>query len=266
MNGAMDLSLWQMAASYLFIVILLIIVKTRGISREREILISSVRMTLQLVFTGYVLVFIFENPSPLLTVAVIIIMEIFAVNNIYKRSKNSLSRSLKRIIAFSMVSGTIFSLVYFLLVVVRIAPWYDPRYFIPIAGMLIGNSMTGISLGVNNMVSNMYTQRLLVESALMLGATPKMAAKEITDTAFDSAILPTINSMLGMGIVFLPGMMTGQILSGTSPVTAIEYQIAIMMGILGSVSLSVILFVQLGYGTFFNERSQLVIEREEITE
>jgi putative ABC transport system permease protein len=79
------------------------------------------------------------------------------------------------------------------------------------------------------------------------------------DGAFDSAILPTINSMVGMGIVFLPGMMTGQILSGTSPVTAIEYQIAIMLGILGSVALTVILFVQMGYKTFFNERDQLIV-------
>jgi len=119
--------------------------------------------------------------------------------------------------------------------------------------------MTGISLGVTKLVENMYTQRHMVESALMLGATPKLAAKEIIDGAFDSAILPTINSMVGMGIVFLPGMMTGQILSGTSPVTAIEYQIAIMLGILGSVALTVILFVQLGYKTFFNERSQLTV-------
>ncbi|NLV47233.1 MAG: ABC transporter permease, partial [Clostridiaceae bacterium] len=83
---------------------------------------------------------------------------------------------------------------------------------------------------------------------------------QILDNAFDAAILPTINSMVGMGIVFLPGMMTGQILSGISPVTAIEYQIAIMLGILGSVALTVILFIQIGYKTFFNEQDQLVIE------
>ena len=122
--------------------------------------------------------------------------------------------------------------------------------------MLVGNSMTGITLGVNRLVDGMSTQKHLVEGALMLGATPKMAAKHIVDDAFDSAILPTINSMLGMGIVFLPGMMTGQILSGASPVDAISYQIAIMLGILGSVSLTVILFVQLGCKTFFNEQKQ----------
>lgn len=260
MNSVIDLQLWQMAAAYVFVVVLLFIVRARGISREKEILISTVRMTLQLILTGYVLVYLFTTSNPLYTIIIIVAMEIFAIYNIFKRAKTKLSKSLKKIIAISMILGTLSSLIYFLLVVVNISPWYDPRYFIPIAGMLIGNSMTGISLGVTKLVDGMYNQRHLVESALMLGATPKMAAKEMVDKAFDSAILPTINSMVGMGIVFLPGMMTGQILSGTSPVTAIKYQIAIMLGILGSVALTVILFVQLGYKTFFNAQSQLISE------
>lgn len=259
MEGVINLQLWQMAAAYVFVIILLFIVRARGISREKEILISTVRMTIQLIFTGYVLVYLFDNINPLYTIIVIVVMEIFAIYNIFKRTKMKLSKSLKKIIAISMLFGTLSSLIYFLLVVINISPWYDPRYFIPIAGMLIGNSMTGISLGVTRLIDGMHSQRHLIESALMLGATPKMAAKEIVDNAFDFAILPTVNSMVGMGIVFLPGMMTGQILSGTSPVTAIEYQIAIMLSILGSVALTVILFVQLGYKTFFNNENQLII-------
>ncbi len=259
MDGVIDLGLGQMTAAYIFVIILLFIVRAKGISREKEILISTVRMTIQLILTGYILVYLFENINPLYTITVIAIMEVFAIYNIFKRTKTKLSKPLKKIIAISMLFGTLSSLLYFLLVVVNITPWYDPRYFIPIAGMLIGNSMTGISLGVTRLIDGMHSRRHLVESALMLGATPKIAAKEIVDSTFDSAILPTINSMVGMGIVFLPGMMTGQILSGTSPVTAIEYQIAIMLGILGSVSLTVILFVQLGYKTFFNDQSQLII-------
>lgn len=257
MNGVIDLQIWQMVAAYVFVLILMVIVKLRGIPREKEIMISSVRMTLQLIITGYVLVYIFETPSPVYTVLILVAMQLFSIYNIIRRSKSNISYKLKKIIAFSMVTGTVSCLLYFLFVVVRISPWYDPQYFIPIAGMLIGNSMTGISLGVDRLVDGMQSQKHLVEGALMLGSTPKMAAKQIVDSAFDSAILPTINSMVGMGIVFLPGMMTGQILSGTSPVQAIEYQIAIMLGILGSVALTVVLFVQLGYKTFFNEQSQL---------
>jgi putative ABC transport system permease protein len=260
MNGVIDLQIWQLASAYIFILILLFIVKARGIPREKEILISTARMTIQLILTGYILIYLFDNPSPLLTIGAIILMEAYAVNNIFKRSKSKLSSRLKKIITLSMISGTVLSLLFFLLIVVRVSPWYDPRYFIPVAGMLIGNSMTGITLGVTRLIDGMNTQKHLVEAALMLGATPKTACKQIVDNAFDSAIIPTINSMVGMGIVFLPGMMTGQILSGTSPVTAIEYQIAIMLGILGSVALTVILFVQLGYKTFFNHQSQLLFE------
>lgn len=262
MNGIINLQIWQLIAAYIFVIILMFIVKLKGIPREKEILIASTRMTLQLILTGYVLVYIFNTPSPWYTILILAIMEAFSVYTIIKRTKVKLSLKLKQIIAFSMIVGTVFCLLYFLLIVVQISPWYEPRYFIPIAGMLIGNSMTGISLGVSRLVDGMNTKKDIVEGTLMLGATPKMAAKQIVDDAFDSAILPTINSMVGMGIVFLPGMMTGQILSGISPVTAITYQIAIMLGILGSVSLTVILFVQLGYKTFFNEQSQLIIDNK----
>lgn len=121
--------------------------------------------------------------------------------------------------------------------------------------MLIGNSMTGISLEVSRLVDGMRAQKNLVKGSLMLGATPKMAAKQIVDNAFDSASLSTINSMVSMGIVFLPDMMTVQILSGT----CCSDRITIILGILGSAALTVILFVQLGYKTFFNEQSQLII-------
>jgi putative ABC transport system permease protein len=257
MDDMIKLQLWQVAAAYAFVILLLIIVRLKGISREKEILISSVRMTLQLIFIGYLLIYIFEHPSPVYSIIILAVMEIFSIYTILKRTKISFMSKLGRIIAFSMSFGSVICLFYFLFIVINISPWYEPRYFIPIGGMLIGNSMTGITLGVNRLVGEMSTQKHLVEGALMLGATPKMAAKHIVDDAFDSAILPTINSMLGMGIVFLPGMMTGQILSGASPVDAISYQIAIMLGILGSVSLTVILFVQLGCKTFFNEQKQL---------
>ncbi len=260
MNGAVNLNIWQLVAAYVFVIILILIVRMRGIAREKQILLSTVRMTVQLVLVGYLLVYLFDNINPFFTIGVVIIMEVFAVYNIFKRAKYRLSKRLKRAVAISMTIGTLNCLFYFLLVVLRVNPWYNPRYFIPIAGMIIGNSMTGVSVGVNQLVDGMQTKKHLVESALMLGASPKIAAKDIVNSAFDSAILPTINSMLGMGIVFLPGMMTGQILSGTSPLTAIEYQIAIMLSILGSVALTVVIFVQLGYKSFFNSEDQLIIE------
>ncbi|MDN5352781.1 MAG: UDP-glucose/iron transport system permease protein [Clostridiales bacterium] len=257
-DGAVQLSVYQVAAAYLFILVVLWIVKNRGIQREKTILLASVRMTLQLILTGYVLVYIFDRPSPWFTLAIIAVMETFSVYTVYKKFKGRLSKRLKRVIAFSLPAGTLVCLIYFLFVVIRIDPWYNPQYFIPLGGMLVGNSMTGISLGVKSLIEGMQTSREYVEEALVLGATPRMATRDIINRTFDAAIMPTLNSMLGMGIVFLPGMMTGQILSGTVPTTAIAYQMAIMLGILGAVSISVITMLLLGYRTFFNSDDQLM--------
>lgn len=256
LNGS-DLTLWQLASAYVFILILLFLVRIKRIPREKEILISTVRMTVQLMIVGYILAYIFRHVYPAFTLIILAFMLLFAIYNIYHRTRLPLSRSLKKTVALSMATGAIVTLVYFLLVTLSISPWYNPRYVIPIGGMIIGNTMTGVSLGVNTMLEGMYSNRKMVESALMLGATPSEAARPIINQAFDSAMLPTINSMVGMGIVFLPGMMTGQIIAGASPLSAIRYQIAIMLGIVGGVSLTVLLFVHVGYRAFFNERSQL---------
>lgn len=257
MKGIIDLSVLQVAFAYIFVLIVLAIVRVRGIKREKEIVISSIRMTLQLILVGYALVYIFDHPNAFVTIGIIALIEAFAVFTIFRKFKGKLSKELKQVIAVSLSVGTLSCLVYFLLVVVRISPWYEPQYFIPIAGMIVGNSMTGISLGVRSLLDGVTSQRALVEEALILGATPYDATKGIINSTFDAAILPTVNSMVGMGIVFLPGMMTGQILSGTVPTTAIAYQIAIMLGILGAVALTVIVMLHFGYRTFYNKEDQL---------
>ena len=261
--GPIDISLIQLLSAYVFVVVLMLILKARKIPREKDVLMASFRMTIQLVLAGFILSYILEKPTPLYTILAVLVMEMFAIYNVYRRTRLSLPKNVKvrleLFIAISMSAGTLLSLVYFLYVVVRISPWFDPRYVVPLAGMIIGNSMTGVSLGVKSLAESILSQKSLVEAALMLGARPKDATKYFSDRAFDSAILPTINSMLGMGIVFLPGMMTGQILSGTSPITAIKYQIAIMLGILGGVTISVSVFLTLGYRAFFNKDDQLVI-------
>ena len=257
MNDIIDLGFLQVSLAYICVLLVIAIVRIRGIRREREIVISSIRMTLQLILVGYILVYVFDNPNPLATVAIVVVMVAFAIYTILNRFKGKMSSALKRVVVFSMSFGTLSCIAYFLVVVVRISPWYEPQYVVPVAGMLIGNSMTGISLGVHALLDGMTTRRHMVEEALLLGATPRAATREIINNTFDAAIMPTINSMIGMGIVFLPGMMTGQILSGTVPTTAIAYQIAIMLGILGAVALTIITLLQLGCRTFFNKEDQL---------
>ncbi|MDQ0340492.1 putative ABC transport system permease protein [Caldalkalibacillus uzonensis] len=260
---ALTLGFWQVAAAYIFVLIVVLIFKFKNINKEKELLISVIRMTLQLILVGYILTFIFEEQNMIYTILSLAVMQTFAIHNIFQRVQCPLTPKMKGLIALSMTTGTLVSLFYFILVVVKVSPWYEPRYFIPLAGMMIGNAMTGITLGVDRLVEGMKSEQQRIEAALMLGATPQLATDPIVKHAFHSAILPTINSMVGMGIVFLPGMMTGQILAGASPLTAVQYQIAIMLGVTGSVALTVILFVQMGYKTFFNARVQLLRQDSE---
>jgi putative ABC transport system permease protein len=255
-NVIRDIEFWRLVAGYLFILILIAFVKWRGLKREKRIIISTARMTIQLVLVGYILTYIFEQPNPYLITLIVFLMLLFAIYNTYKQVAKPLSKNLKKIIAISMAGGSLVTLVYFNLIVIHFQPWYEPQYLITIAGMIIGNSMTGITLGVKNLIEGIQREKQLIEGALMLGAKPEIATKSVVNSAFDSAILPTINNMVGMGIVFLPGMMTGQILAGISPLVAIEYQIAILLGITGSVALTVMIFTFYGYRTFFNERDQ----------
>ncbi|WP_057912282.1 ABC transporter permease [Peribacillus muralis] len=256
-NGIIDIEFWRLCAAYAFVLVLLIIVKWRGISRERQIILATVRMTVQLILAGYVLTYIFKKP--LLSLAFLCVMALLSIHNIFKQVPFTPNKKIKRMVILSMLSGPMAALFYFNVVVIHFTPWYEPRYFIPIAGMIVGNAMTGVTLALKNLHAGITDNRDKVEAMLMLGATPARAVKSYVDAAFDSAVLPTLNNMLGMGIIFLPGMMTGQIMSGISPLIAIEYQIAILIGILGSVSLTVFLFIMLSFRAFFTKNAQLSI-------
>lgn len=256
-NAVMNLSIINLAIAYVFVLVLLVIFKARDIRREKMIIIATTRMTIQLTIMGYILMYIFKNPSWWLTLITLSVMIGFAIYNALKRVKSELSKELKQLMAASMIIGYLVTASVFMLLVLQVRPWFNPQYFIPISGMIIGNAMTGIALGANRLCANMRDHREQIENSLMLGATPKMASHEDVNDAFDSAILPTMNNMMTMGIVSLPGMMTGQMLSGIFPLTAIKYQIGIMLAILGCTAITVVLFVSLGYRTFFNKSAAL---------
>ena len=261
-STVMDLSIFNLAIAYTFVLLLLVIFKARGIKREKMILIATTRMTLQLTVMGYILMYVFENPSWWQTLLMLSVMVGFAIFNALKRVKTLMNKKLRQLIAVSMVAGYGVTAIIFMLAVLHVTPWFNPQYIIPISGMIVGNAMTGIALGANKLCSAMLERHDQIESALMLGATPKAATRDIVNEAFDSAILPTMNNMLTMGIVSLPGMMTGQILSGTFPLTAIKYQIGIMLAILGCTAITVVLFVTLGYKTFFTKDAQFISSQQ----
>lgn len=257
MNGIIELGLPQMLLAYVFAVVVIILLKYRKIPQEKLVFLATIRMSFQLIIAGYLLQWVISNPHPLMTLLIIAIMQVFSVITVIRKFKKPpLSKSLQRVITIVFPVGSLSVLFYFLFVVVRISPWFNPQYFIPLAGMIVGNSMTGISLAVKSMHEKLTIEKARVEEALILGATLKQATESIINRTFDQAIVPTLNNMLGMGIIFLPGMMTGQILSGTNPTTAIFYQMAIMLGILGGVAITVYLILVFGIKTYFNRQLQ----------
>lgn len=255
MSDIVRLNIFQFSLIYLLLLVVLAIMKQARISQSKLLIIGTVRMTVQLVLAGFILTYIFENPHPMFTVAYIVAMVLFAINRIL--GKNPwLNRSFKIAVSLSLAFSGIFILAYFTLVVIGVSI-FNPQYTIPIGGMIIGNAMTGITLALKSFQENLYSNKARLDTLLNLGSTPKRILLPYVNSALETALLPTLNSMLGMGIIALPGMMTGQILSGTSPSTAILYQISIMVAITTAVCLSVFSSLHFGYKSLYNSRNQI---------
>ena len=187
------------------------------------------RMLIQLLLIGYALVFIFEAESSAIIVAVLAVMVLasswIALNTVETGRK---SLYLASLISILLGGGLVLALI--TLGVLRLDPWYRPSYMIPLAGMIFANSMNSISLAA---------ERMGVELGNGAGYDAARA------TAFRTAMIPVINSLFAVGLISLPGMMTGQILSGVSPFVAARYQIMVMCMIFGSAGISTACFLVL---------------------
>lgn len=256
MNEIVELSILQFSLIYLLLIIVLIIMKKSKIEQTKLLLISTARMTVQLVLAGLILTYIFERPHPIFVILYLAAMIIFSIHRVLSNHKE-LNKGFKLSIGLALTFSGIFILAYFVIVIVG-ENFFNPQYTIPLAGMIIGNAMTGVTLGLKTFEENLKSQRSRIEALLNLGVTPKEILLPFANNALETALLPTLNRMLGMGIISLPGMMTGQILSGTSPTTAILYQIAIMVAITVAVCLTVFLALNFGYKTLYNKRNQMM--------
>lgn len=257
MQNIIEIPLLNLVLAYIFVIATIIVARVFRLSKDKEILVATIRMTLQLYIVGYVLKYIFDIKSILLTCLMICVMEGFAVHNAMRRAKVKMAFKLKMTAAITLIGGSVLTLAVFLTAIIGLRS-FDARYIIGICGMMLGNSMTAISIAARSLVDGFSRNHTQIESALMLGAAPRQACSGVIREAFTLSAMPNINSMMGMGIVSLPGMMTGQILSGMSPLIATRYQIAILLGISGAVTLCCASFLVLGYKTFFNSRAQLV--------
>lgn len=257
MQSVVELNLFNFGLVYLLLIVVLAIMKKAKISQTKLLILASIRMTVQLVLAGLILTYIFKNPHPIFTALYLCAMTAFAIHQVLSKNKG-LNRNFKIAISASLTGAGLAMVLFFVGVIVNMNI-FNPQYTIPLGGMIIGNAMTGVSLGIKTFMENLKMQRNRIESLLNLGVTPKKILLPFVNNALETALLPTLNSMLGMGIISLPGMMTGQILSGTLPTTAILYQIAIMIAICTAVCLVVFCSLYFGYRTLYNKRNQIRI-------
>jgi len=257
MRNIVKLNLLQFGVIYLLLILVLIIMKKAKINQTKLLIVASVRMTVQLVLAGLLLSYLFATPHPIFTIMYVLAMVVFSVYRIFSKNR-WINRRFKIYIILALTVSGVLILIFFLKAVVGIS-MFNPQYAIPLGGMIIGNTMTGITLGLKTFHENLDSNRTQITALLDIGATPKKVLLPFVNSALESALLPTLNSMLGMGIISLPGMMTGQILSGTLPLTAIMYQIAIMIAICTSVCLGVFLTLYFGYQTLYNRKNQFML-------
>ena len=212
----------------------------------KQIVTSSIRMTIQLAILGLVLKQIFElaQLAPVLALAAVmtVIAGISAVRRIDHRYP-----SIYRNAVFSVWTSAWIVTTVTVLLIVRPQPLYSPQVVIPLLGMVLGNSLTGISLGLDRFLSELRNRRGEVETMLTLGATRWMSCRGVFANATRTAMIPILNTMSVAGIVSIPGMMTGQLLAGAAPIQAVKYQIMIMFVIAAAIAIGVVLALALTY-------------------
>ena len=195
----------------------------------RTAIYATMRMLIQLLLIGYVLITIFETDQPALIIAVLVIMLAVASWIAIRPLQNKQPRIYLNSLAAISIGG-ILTLALVSQVVIGVQPWFSPRYVVPLAGMIFAGAMNAVSLAAERLQSE-YDR-----------GTPYEEARRI---ALQASLIPITNSLFAVGLVALPGMMTGQILSGVSPLVAAKYQIVVMTMLFGASGISAALYLVL---------------------
>ncbi|MCW8827314.1 MAG: iron export ABC transporter permease subunit FetB [Gammaproteobacteria bacterium] len=245
------------------LVLLLALVSWRsGAAVERKLLWSAVRTTLQLLLIGWILKLLFDQSNPLWIALMATIMLLIAGREVMSRQQRSFSGiwgyGMGTVAMFVSSFGVALIALQF---IIRPEPWYMPQYAIPLLGMLLGNTMNGISLGLDRLTSSAWEQRHQLEAKLMLGFTARDAMSPLRRDAIRVGMIPMINAMAAAGVVSLPGMMTGQILAGAPPMEAVKYQILIMFLITVGTGFGTLVATTAGTSRLFDDRERLRLDR-----
>lgn len=258
------LTIWDLGLAALLLLVNGAISVAFRLGLERTLLIATLRMVAQLGCVGFVLKLVFEQTSPLWTAVVALVMIVFAGLEVRQRQTTpvagwaSFGLGPATLLVVGMLAATFVTYA-----VIRHEPWHAPRVFLPILGMILGNALTGVALTLETVTQAASRERAAIEARLALGHTRLEAFAGVLHRALTTAMIPMINAMAVAGIVSLPGMMTGQILSGTDPVEAAKYQIMIMFAIGGATALAVVAAALGGVWLLTDDRWRLRLDRLE---
>ena len=257
-----SLSPWDLSIAALLVIALAAISRRMHLGIERRLLIAASRSVIQLTLIGLVLKSLFAQSNPLLIGALAIFMLSVAGYEVMARQERRFSGIWGiGIGTFSMFISSFSITLLALNVVVNVEPWYTPQYLIPLLGMMLGNTMSGMAIALDNLTQAAWQQRGAIEARLMLGHTWNQAIGELRRRALRAGLIPIINAMAAAGVVSLPGMMTGQILAGSPPLEAAKYQLMILLLITVGTGLGAIAAVSLGSHRLFDHRQRLRLDR-----
>ncbi|MDD4169446.1 MAG: iron export ABC transporter permease subunit FetB [Desulfotomaculaceae bacterium] len=253
MSGSNPIDISSLLIASSLVLITLIFSYWQKLKLEKEVLISVIRAVIQLVAVGYVLEYVFGFENPLFTTLLLLFMIFNAAYNAAKRGK-----TIRIGFAISLLAIAAGAIVTLAILIFSGAIKYEPYQVIPIGGMIISNAMIALGLCYKQISSDFKSRREEVETKLSLGADILPSSIGIIRDSIKTGMMPTIDSAKTLGIVSLPGMMTGLILAGTPPLEAIKYQIMVTFMMMSTTSIASFIACYLSYKSFFNSRKQLI--------
>ena len=262
--AVIELAWWQLLLALGLVMGLAWLTHLARLGLARSLVIGALRTVLQLALIGLVLETLFALGTLFWVGLMALVMLLLAGREVMARQTHRLSGGWAYAIGTLSMFVSSFSVALLaLLVLIGPAPWYTPQYAIPLLGMLLGNTMTGVSLSLDRLTTQAWQQRLQIENRLLLGQDWKTALGPVRREALRAGMIPSINAMAAAGIISLPGMMTGQILAGTPPALAVQYQILIMLLIVLGTGSGALLAVMAGSRRLFDQRQRLRLDRLE---
>ncbi len=254
-----DIAPWRLLIVLALVLVTSLLVSRRaGLGLEQDLVLGVLRGALQLLAVGYLLVALFANDRPEWVLLMLSVMLGAAAWTSARRVESGPgARVLAPRTLLAILLGSAVALVPVFALVVQPTPWFEARYVVPISGMIVANAMNVVAQVNERLFATANAERAEIEQWLALGATPRQALARPVRNALRAALIPTINGLMTVGLVSLPGMMTGQIVSGTAPEHAIRYQIVILYQLVVVAAVSGATATWLARRTLFTKREQL---------